>query len=209
MRRRGLNAVGPELMVDQPARTASGHFPQTSHDEVVEPMTAKEVLVAVLRNEGAELAAHEMIRRAQHEAEGIERLSAKYLTLATEAQAERFDALLARSGLSDDELASVADSAARARCLRDCATPKLAVSTSTRRCRSSSQAKSLADAGDIASVLHSRVDRWANATGGRSRHTEHLIAGTHAQSPRGHGSGHGPGPGRERPGHATTGAGLG
>jgi hypothetical protein len=103
-------------------------------------MTAKEVLVAVLRNEGAELAAHEMIRRAQHEAEGIERLSAKYLTLATEAQAERFDALLARSGLSDDELASVADSAARARCLRDCATPKLAVSTSTRRCRSSSQA---------------------------------------------------------------------
>ena len=68
--------------------------PQTSHDEALEPMTAKGVLVGVLRNEGAEVAAHEMIRREQHEAEGMERLSAEYLTLATEAQAERWDALL-------------------------------------------------------------------------------------------------------------------
>jgi len=73
--------------------------PQTSHGETREPMTAKEVLVGVLRNEGAEVAAHEMIRREQHDAESMERLSAEYLTLATEAQAERWDALLARSGL--------------------------------------------------------------------------------------------------------------
>ena len=59
--------------------------PQTSHDEPLEPMTAKDVLVGALRNEGAEEAAHEMIRREQHEAEGMERLSAEYLTLATEA----------------------------------------------------------------------------------------------------------------------------
>ncbi len=72
--------------------------PQTSHDEALEPMTAKEVLVGVLRNEGAEVAAHEMIRREQHEAEGMERLSAEYLTLATEAQAERLDALLGALG---------------------------------------------------------------------------------------------------------------
>ena len=32
-------------------------------------MTAKGVLAGVLRNEGAEVAAHEMIRRVQHEAE--------------------------------------------------------------------------------------------------------------------------------------------
>ncbi len=37
----------------------------------------------------------------------MERLSAEYLTLATQAQAERWDALLARSGLSDDDLATV------------------------------------------------------------------------------------------------------
>jgi hypothetical protein len=44
---------------------------QTSHGEAPEPVTAKDVLVGVLRNEGAEVAAHEAIRRAQHEAEGI------------------------------------------------------------------------------------------------------------------------------------------
>ena len=35
------------------------------------------------------------------------------IPLATEAQAERWDALLARSGLSDDDLAAVTASAAR------------------------------------------------------------------------------------------------
>ena len=37
--------------------------------------------------------------------------------------------------------------------------------------------KSLADAADVASVLHSRVDRWSHAAGGRRRHTGQLIAG--------------------------------
>jgi hypothetical protein len=151
--------------------------PYTSHGEALESLTAKGVLVGVLRNEGAEAAAHETIWREQHEAEGMERLSAEYLTLATEAQAERFDALLARSGLSDDELGAVAASAARgplfaglraaeARGLDvDAALPKLVAG------------KSLADAADVASVLHSRVDRWSQAAGGRRRPTGQLIAG--------------------------------
>jgi hypothetical protein len=37
--------------------------------------------------------------------------------------------------------------------------------------------KTVADAADVASVLHSRVHRWANAAGGRRRHTGQLIAG--------------------------------
>ena len=65
--------------------------PQTSHDQASEPATAKEVLAGVLRNEGADVAAHDMIRRQQSEAEGLERLSAEYLTLATLAQHERWD----------------------------------------------------------------------------------------------------------------------
>ena len=64
-------------------------------------MTARQVLARVLCNGGAEVAAHEVIRRHHHEAEGIERLSAEYLTLATLAQADRWDALLAHSGLTD------------------------------------------------------------------------------------------------------------
>ena len=57
--------------------------PQTSHDQAFEPVTAKEVLAGVLRNEGADVAAHDMIQRQLAEAEGMERLSAEYLTLAT------------------------------------------------------------------------------------------------------------------------------
>ena len=151
--------------------------PQTSHDEALEPMTAKEVLVGVLRNEGAEVAAHEMIRREQHEAEGMERLSAEYLTLATEAQAERWDALLARSGLSDDDLATVTASAARGplfAALRDAEARGLDVEAALPQLVAG---KSLADAADVASVLHSRVDRWSQAAGGRRRHTGQLIAG--------------------------------
>jgi len=151
--------------------------PLTSHDGALEPMTAKGVLVGVLRNEGAEAAAHEMIRRGQHEAEGMERLSAEYLTLATEAQAGRWDALLARSGLSEGDLATVTVSAARGplfAALRDAeargldveaALPQLVVG------------KSPADAADVASVLHSRVERWSHAAGGRRRHSGQLIAG--------------------------------
>jgi conjugative relaxase-like TrwC/TraI family protein len=151
--------------------------PQTSHGEALDPMTAKDVLVGVLRNEGAEVAAHEMIRREQHEAEGMERLSAEYLTLATEAQAERFDALLARSGLSDDDLAAVAASAARGPLfagLRDAEARGLDVEAALPKLVTG---KSLADAVDVAAVLHSRVDRWSQAAGGRRRHTGHLIAG--------------------------------
>jgi hypothetical protein len=151
--------------------------PQTSHGEALEPLTAKAVLVAVLRNEGAEVAAHEMIRREQHDAESMERLSAEYLTLATEAQAERWDALLARSGLSDDDLAAVAASAARGPLfagLREAEARGLDVDEVLPRLIAG---RSLADAADIASVLHGRVDRWSQAAGGRRRQTGHLIAG--------------------------------
>jgi hypothetical protein len=97
--------------------------------------------------------------------------------LATEAQAERWDALLAHSGLSDVDLANVTASAARgplfaglreaeARGLDvDAALPQLILG------------KSLVDAADVAAVIHSRVDRWTRAAGGRRRHSEYLIAG--------------------------------
>ena len=81
-----------------------------------------------------------MIRREHHEAERMERLSAEYLTLAAEAQGERFDALLGPLGLSDDELAAVTASAARGPLFAGYARPKHAASTSRRACRYSSPA---------------------------------------------------------------------
>ena len=151
--------------------------PETSHDAMAEPVTARHVLAGVLRREGADLAAHEMIRRDHDEAEGMERLSAEYLTLATIAQASRWDVLLARSGLTDDELAAVQASDARGPLLaafRNAEARGLDIETALPRLVAG---RSLADADDITSVLHHRVERWTNAAAGRRPARDNLIAG--------------------------------
>jgi hypothetical protein len=151
--------------------------PQTSHDQASEPATAKEVLAGVLRHEGADVAAHDMIRRQQAEAEGMERLSAEYLTLATLAQQERWESLLARSGLSDADLADVRASAAHGPLLaafRDAEARGLDIESTFPRLVAG---RTLADAADVAAVLHGRVERWTEAAGGRRRRADNLIAG--------------------------------
>jgi hypothetical protein len=151
--------------------------PATSHDDVTEADSTREVLASMLRNEGADVAAHDRIRRAQHEAEGFERLSAEYLTLANAGQAERWDALLVRSGLTATELDSVRSSEAHGPLLAafreadavgldiEAAFPPLVAG------------RSLSDAADEAAVLHARVHRWIQAAGGRRRGSDGLIAG--------------------------------
>jgi hypothetical protein len=152
--------------------------PETSHDQVTEVTTSREVLTGVLRNVGADMAAHDMIRQLQSEAEGMERLSAEYLTLAIDAQAERWDDLLARSGLTQTEIDAVRVSEARgplfagfreaeAACLDvGAAFPQLVAG------------RSLTDAVDVAAVLHGRVHRWTEAARGtRHRGVDHLVAG--------------------------------
>ena len=151
--------------------------PATSHDTMADPVTAREVVAGVLRREGADVAAHAVIRRAHDEAEGMERLSAEYLTLATTAQANRFDALLASSGLTDAELEAVRASDARGPLLaafRDAEAHGLDIETTFPRLVAG---RSLADADDVAAVLHHRVDRWTNAAPGRRSATDNLIAG--------------------------------
>ena len=151
--------------------------PQTSHDQAYEPVTAKEVLAGVLRNEGADVAAHDMIQRQLAEAEGMERLSAEYLTLATLGQQERWDGLLARSGLSEADLATVRASAAYGPLLaafRDAEARGLDVESTFPRLVAG---RSLADAVDVAAVLHGRVEHWTQAAGGRNRQADNLIAG--------------------------------
>ncbi len=151
--------------------------PQTSHNEATESATAKEVLAGVLRNEGADVAAHDMIRREQHEAESMERLSAEYLTLAMNAQAERWDGLLERSGLTPTEIDDVRSSEAHG--------PLLAALREAEACGLDVEAafpqlvagRSLTDALDVAAVLHGRVDRWKQAASGRRQGAGQLVAG--------------------------------
>jgi ATP-dependent exoDNAse (exonuclease V) alpha subunit len=151
--------------------------PQTSHDEATELVTVREVLAGVLRNEGADVAAHEVIRHNQAEAEGMERLSAEYLTLATLAQAERWDALLTRSGLSVSELDAVRASEAHGPLLaafREAEAGGLNIESIFPRLV---EARTLADAADPAAVLHGRVERWSQAARGRRKGSGNLIAG--------------------------------
>ena len=151
--------------------------PATGHDGTAPPVTARETLAGVLCHEGADVAAHEMIRRAHDDAEGMERLSAEYLTLAAIAQAGRWDALLAQAGLTTDQLAEVQASDARGplyAALRDADAHGLDVETAFPRLVAG---RTLADADDIAAVLHHRVHRWTTAAAGRRRATDNLIAG--------------------------------
>jgi hypothetical protein len=149
--------------------------PETSHGQTGEPHTAKDVLIGALRNEGADVAAHDMMRRQQDQAEGMERLAAEYLTLAAAAQAERWDTLLAGSGLRDEDLAAVRTGAGHGLLLaafREADARGLDIETAFPQLVAG---RSLADAGDVAAALHSRVERWTRLAGGRSR--VGLIAG--------------------------------
>ncbi|MGO8874054.1 MAG: conjugal transfer protein, partial [Acidimicrobiales bacterium] len=96
---------------------------------------------------------------------------------ATMAQQERWDSLLARSGLSGAELETVRASAAygplRA-AFRDAEARGLDIEAALPRLVAG---RSLADAVDVAAVLHGRVDRWTQAAGGRNRLADSLIAG--------------------------------
>ena len=90
---------------------------------------------------------------------------------------ERWDALLARSGLSDADLAAVRASEAHGPLLaafRDAEARGLDVEATFPRLVAG---RSLADAADVAAVLHGRVERWTQAAGGRRRRADNLIAG--------------------------------
>ena len=131
--------------------------PQTGHDGATPAQIAREVLAGVLANEGADVSAHEAIRRSQHEAESIATLAAEYQTIAAVAQTERWEALLGRSALGDAQLQAIATSDARGplfSSLRDAEARGLDIDTTL---PDLVRARSLVGAEDVAAVLHHRV----------------------------------------------------
>ena len=134
--------------------------PQTGHAGTYQAQTAREVLAAVLTNDGAELSAHETIRRGHHDAESWTTLHAEYQTLARVAQADRWHALLAESGLTEGEQLQVRTSEAfgsLAAALQEAESRGLAVETALPRLV---RGRTFEDAEDVAAVLHGRVQRW-------------------------------------------------
>ena len=151
--------------------------PHSSHDGTTDPQSARDVLVGVLRNEGADRAAHDMIRRSQSEAESIIRLCAEYQTIATAAQSDRWERLLEACGLTDRQLAELRASQAHGPLLaafRHAEARGLDVESTFPLLVAG---RPLDDAADIASVLHRRVERWAERAGSSRAHADSMIVG--------------------------------
>jgi conjugative relaxase-like TrwC/TraI family protein len=150
--------------------------PATGHDQTQPTQNARQVLAAVLANEGADVSAHETVRRAQHAADSWTTLHAEYQTLAATAQADRWDALISRSGLTPIAQKLVNLSPARGAlyaALREAEASGLNVDTVFPALARGG----LEDANDPTAVLHSRVQQWIAAAQSRADGGTHLIAG--------------------------------
>jgi hypothetical protein len=151
--------------------------PATGHDGTTQPQTARDVLATVLTREGADLSAHETLRRVQHQANDFTALANEYLTLAREAQQQRWGDLLDRCDLSPGDLGVIRSSEAYGpliAALRDAEARGLDVEGTFPKLVAT---RALDDAADPAAVLHGRVDRWATAAGSRRQAATNLIAG--------------------------------
>jgi conjugative relaxase-like TrwC/TraI family protein len=151
--------------------------PQTGHDGTCKPEAARDVLAAVLANEGAELSAHETIRRACQLAESWTTLHAEYQTLARVAQADRWNARLAQAGLTEAEQLQARTSEAfgpLAAALQGAEARGLPVESALPRLV---RGRTFEDADDVAAVLHGRVRRWLQSADSPRTRAAHLIAG--------------------------------
>ncbi len=142
---------------------------ETSHSPI-EARPPEEILTRVLGNVGADLAAHTIAHREQEHAESIATLAREYLTIARDAQADRWDALIRRSGLTKDQMETVTQSPAYGPLLAALRTAESRGLDVNSALPALVAARGLGDAEDTAAVLHERVDRWA-ATAGADRPT--------------------------------------
>jgi hypothetical protein len=149
----------------------------TGHDPAISPQSAREVLAGVLANEGSDLSAHETLERAQSHVEDFTVLAAEYETLARAAQEQRWGALLERSGLDPVQLEQVRGSEARGpllAALRNAEARGLDVEGAFPKLVA---LRSLDDARDPASVMHARVEGWAQTVGPKRRTGTGFVAG--------------------------------
>jgi hypothetical protein len=151
--------------------------PPTSHPGLARPQSTREVLAAVLKRDGAEVSAHEAIRRAERETQSFAVLAAEYSTIARDAQQPRFERILGRCGLAPASLAEAHTSEAYGpllAALRDAEARGLDIEAALPRLAA---ARTLEGAEDPIAVLHARADRWAAAATSRRQASAGLIAG--------------------------------
>jgi hypothetical protein len=153
--------------------------PSTGHDGLIEVPSALEVLAGVLRHEGADVSATDMIRLFQ--TQSIAALVAEYDTIVALADGPRWDEVLSQSGLSDTEFAQAKASPAYAALLaqlRDAENRGFDVDSELPMLVTG---RSFGDADDVASVLHYRIDRYVAGVGYPSPQASELVAGLFAR----------------------------
>ena len=149
--------------------------PSTGHDGLTEVPSALEVLTGILRHEGADVSATDMIRLSQ--THSIAALVAEYDTIAALADGKRWNAALSQSGLNDIELTQVKASPAYAALLaqlRDAENRGFDIRTELPMLV---VGRSFDDAEDVASVLHYRIDRYMTGVGYPAPSVSELVAG--------------------------------
>jgi hypothetical protein len=171
---RGREENHAYVAIDRPDDDHSQAHPGDNPDA-----TARTVLFGVLQHVGAEPSAHQAITAEQERWGSIGQLAAEYETIAQEAQADRWHTLLAKSGLTGEQveniLASDAYGALSAE-LRNAAANHHNLDQLLPRLVN---IRGFEDADDIASVLHARLARATvlPAGSGRTRKPPRLIAG--------------------------------
>lgn len=151
---RGRDANTAYVAIDQPDETHTG--PETDDG------TAATVLRRVLQHVGAEASAHKTIKAEQETWTSIAQLAAEYETLAAHAQRDRWAALLRTSGLAPEQANDVIESdafgalsAILRRIEADGRDPERVLKSGVSR-------RGLADAEDVAAVLHHRLRLASN-----------------------------------------------
>jgi len=125
----------------------------------------------------ADISAHEAIRRAHEQAEGIASLAAEYQSIASAAGVDRWEKLFARSGLTAAQIEAVRASQAYGpfmAALRHAEASGLDVD---RVLPALVSKRTLVSAEDIAAVLHHRVDEWVEAHDQLVTASPNLVAG--------------------------------
>jgi conjugative relaxase-like TrwC/TraI family protein len=162
--------------------TAYDPDPASGHSGAIEQQTARAVLAGALANEGATLAAHAQIEADLNDAQSLARLHAEYLTIARAVQAERWNALINSVGLTDEQAQQTIESDAYGpllAALQDAEARGLDVNRALPQLVS---ARPLADADDIAAVLHWRIDAWVDKAASRRQSAPDLIVGLIARA---------------------------
>jgi hypothetical protein len=151
--------------------------PATGHDGTISPQSASEVLAGVLANEGADLAAHEVLATAQRHIEDFSVLAAGYETLARAGQQQRWGDLLGRSGLEPRRLVQVRQSSAYGPLLAALRHAEAHGFDVEQTFPGLVAIRPFDDVEDPAAVLHDRVERWTQILGSSRRAGANLIAG--------------------------------